>query len=773
MSSPRVFFIFSWAFLCSFIALRANGQTPAESFREAKGSTVIYRLTIDYKTVHFTGQPKKAMAINNSVPAPALYFKEGQTAVIHVTNKMDVESSVHWHGILLPNFQDGVPYLTTPPILPGKTHTYKFPLKQSGTYWYHSHTGLQEQRGLYGAIVVEPKHKRLKYDRDLVLVLSDWTDENPHEIMRALKRRSEWHSIKKGTTQSLIPVVQKGALMAQLKMWSQRMPGMDISDVYYPAFLLNGKKEQSYPNFKPGERARLRVINASASTYFWLTFGGKSPLLVSADGVDVHPAPAQKILHAIGETYDFLITIPKKKAIELRATAQDGSGAVTAVIGKGQILKAPLVPKPDLIQQMREMAKSHGSGSHASHHQKAELGSLKKDPHSSHASHHQKAKLGSLKKDPHSSHASHEGRAKIDRNKKNAFHTKHKAYKARPPDLFSYQQLKALEKTAGKNPVREITLNLTGSMWRYIWSMNGQTLSESDFIKIKKGERLRIILNNRTMMHHPMHLHGHFFRFLNKHGEYSPLKHTVDIPPMESAVIEFEPDEAGDWLFHCHILYHMMGGMGRVFSHGGPRDIRLKNYPSARIINEDRHWHKWAEVSVMSHQADGELTISNVRNKIFLAGILSWLDHKYSWHKNFEISASYERFISEFFRLYIGLEMENAQEGRLGGLRDADHSAQMGFRWLLPYFISWDMSLDHKARWQAELDYELLLLPRLELFADWSLRGGFSHFNSSSKETVWKQEWSAGFEYILLQNFSLVGSYSNHFGWGAGLNLKL
>ena len=793
--------VFVFAFLFLFEASRAEGTAPEQNFREIKGNTVIYRLTIDYKTVNFTGRAKKAMAINNSLPAPVLYFKEGQTAIIHVTNKMDVESSVHWHGILLPNFQDGVPYLTTPPILPGKTHTYTFPLQQSGTYWYHSHTGLQEQRGLYGAIIIEPKQQKLNYDHDLAVVLSDWTDENPHEVMRTLKRRSEWYSIKKGTTQSLIQVIVKKSLMAQLRMWGQRMPGMDISDVYYPAFLLNGKREQNYPDFKAGETIRLRVINASASTYFWLTFGGQNPLLVSADGVDVHPVSVQKVLHAIGETYDFLITIPKKQAIQLRATAQDGSGTATAIVGRGKILKAPLVPKPDLIRQMKEMAESHGSGSHSGH-------GVERAKHKSHRKGSEQHKKGIDKKEMaehKTDHLNHKEETNFhtiepEQNKKshNEIYKKSKthAHSSRgyeqktnhkglnkkefnkihvqhQPESFSYHQLRSLKKTVSENPVREIKLDLTGSMWRYVWSMNNRVLSEADKIQIKKGERLRVVLNNKTMMHHPMHLHGHFFRVLNNNGEYSPLKHTVDIPPMEDVTIEFEPDKVGDWFFHCHVLYHMMGGMARVFSHNSQRDSRLKNYPSDRIINDDSYWYKWAEISVMSHQTDWELTASNTRNKILMEGTLSWLDHKYKGHKNFEISASYERFTSEFFRLYTGLEMENVVEGRLGGLKDMDISGQIGFRYLLPYFIGLDMSLDHKARWEVELDYELLLFPRLEVFSDWSLRVDFGFFKNSQKATNWDQEWSAGFEYILSQNFSLVGSYSNHFGWGVGLNLKL
>jgi len=208
-----------------------------------------YNLSIRDKTVSFSGEGKKAMAVNDSIPGPTLTFIEGDIAEINVTNNMEVETSVHWHGLILPNFQDGVPYLTTPPIMPGKTFTYRFPLTHSGTYWYHSHTGLQEQRGVYGSIIIKPKKQKLKYDRDLVLVLSDWTDEDPNEILRTLKRGSDWYSIKKKTAVSISDAIANGALGGLLGLWKMRMPGIDISDVYYDAFLINGKKEIQYPEF--------------------------------------------------------------------------------------------------------------------------------------------------------------------------------------------------------------------------------------------------------------------------------------------------------------------------------------------------------------------------------------------------------------------------------------------------------------------------------------------------------------------------------------------
>ena len=746
----------------------------AMPFKRSNG-IVTYKLTVDYKTVNFTGRDKKAIAINDSIPAPTLYFKEGEKAVIYVNNKMDVETSVHWHGILLPNFQDGVPYLTSPPIRPGKTHKFEFVLNQSpGTYWYHSHTGLQEQEGLYGAIVIEPKRKKINYNHDLVLVLSDWTNENPDAVLRSLKRGDEWYSIKKGSLQSLFDVVRQGALGAQLKLWRQRMPGMDISDIYYDAFLINGKMKQNYPQFKAGDILRVRLVNASASTYFWLTFGGKKPLLVSADGVNIQPVVIERLLHAVSETYDFILKIPSGKAIEFKATAQDGSGVATALIGKGDILKAPNIPKPDLIKAMKIMAKNHGKG-HSDHnmrdrhkpHSKGHSDHNMKDRHKPHSKGHSDHNM----KDRHKPHRIRGQDMKKARQTIPELGEPHKNHKSAPASNYAY--LKAVRKTNfSKNiPVREIEMDLTGNMWRYVWSINGKTLSEVDKIKIHRGEITRILFNNKTMMHHPMHLHGHFFRVLNKNGDYSPLKYSVDVPPMSKVTIEFDSNKRGDWFFHCHVLYHMKGGMARILSYGDARDPRLKNYSLSHFVNADNHWFKWGEVSFMSNRSDVELTISNTRNKILFEGTLSWVDNRYNIHKNFEIESSYEYFLGDFFRVYGELDIENQTAGLVSGIKEVEASGRLGLRYLLPYFFDLDVGVDHKAEIQVSLDYELMILSRLEFFSEWTGIIDVSQFKNLSLEAI-DYEWFFGLEYIMSQNFSLISSYDNRFSWGAGVHLK-
>jgi len=422
---------------------------------------VEYDLTVGYKTVNYTGKQRKAMAINGQIPGPTLSFTEGDRAIIRVHNEMDVETSIHWHGILLPNQYDGVPYITTMPILPGKTHTFTFDLRQTGTYWYHSHTNLQEQRGIYGAIVIHPKEPRVKVDQDIVLVLSDWTDENPYEVLRTLKRGSEWYSIKKGTAQSWDRVISHHAVKQRLKQSFKRMPPMDLSDVYYDRFLVNGRPSLELKDLRPGSRVRLRVINGSTATYFQLQYAGGPLTIFSADGQPVEPVIVDRVTIAVAEAYDFLLTVPEGGSYELRATAQDGSGFSSAYIGPGKKVAAPPMPRPDLFK----MFSSTMSGM---------------------------------------DHGKMDGMGKMDGGVKMA--------KPGKPLNLTYGMLRATHSTRlpDSHPTREVRLELTGNMDRYIWSFNNKTLSEADKILIRKGENVRFVLVNKTMMHHPMHLHGHF-----------------------------------------------------------------------------------------------------------------------------------------------------------------------------------------------------------------------------------------------------------------------
>lgn len=741
---------------------------------QAQIDSTYHHLTIRKEMVNKTGKPSMGMTVNGTIPGPTLNFTEGDYAVISVTNEMDVETSVHWHGLLLPNYQDGVPYLTTPPILPRQTFTYRFPIIQSGTYWYHSHTMLQEQSGVFGSIVIQPKIKTENYNKELVVVLSDWTNQKPKNVLRNLKRGNEWYGMKKGTSVPLNKVIGRSALGAQLNFWKQRMEGADIADIYYPAFLSNGKKISSNPDFKDGDKIRLRLINGSASSQYWLTFGGGKPTIVAADGLDVIPVEHNKTFIAIAETYDFIIEIPKSKTIEMRAMAQDGSGYSLTYIGKGKdTLKAEILERPDKIMMMQQMAQMD---------MRMGAPSIKLNPNKEEA---QKMKNNWGMQMPNSNEDSNSNKKhkKMDHSKMNHKMDKKKSDPTMESmkmdhmagmDLFkeyNYNYLKSPYKTnfSEDKKVKEVLLNLNGNMNRYIWSINGVPLSEADKIKIEKGEVVRITLNNLTMMHHPMHLHGHFFRVINENGEYSPLKHTVNVAPMEKVTIEFDANEEGDWFFHCHVLYHMMAGMARIYSYDTPRDPRMKPFPLKKLINEGNHFYKWGTVEIASHMTEIELISSNNRNQFNVA-------LEYGWNENLESEFSYQRYIYDYFSVFGGINVENEIENNLDNL---EPSAIVGFRFLTPYLFSLDVRMDHKLRPEIRLSREILIFKRTAIFGDYEYQADFGWVNNLKTEDGLKTlnfkdeiTWSAGIEYFLSRNFSLVASYDNRFGAGGGLSIR-
>jgi len=747
-----------------------------------------YTLTLREEMVNKADKEVMGMTVNGGIPGPTLEFTEGEYAVIYVKNEMSVETSIHWHGLILPNFFDGVPYLTTPPIEPGHTQKYEFPIKQSGTYWYHSHTMLQEQSGVFGSIVIQPKEKTLDYDKELVLMLSDWTNENPHNVLRNLKRGTEWYSIAKGTATPLNKVITKGALGAQIDFWRQRMEGADIADVYYPAFLINGEEKIEYPQFKAGEKVRLRIIDGSASTSFWMTFGGDIPTLISSDGLDVVPVKKNKTFIGVAETYDFIVEIPQDGKIEYRITAQDGSGMASAFLGSGKVLEAQDVPRPDKIAMMQEMAKM-----------KMKMGApaLKYNPGKDERFE-MKEKYGmqmdgmqmddskmEMKKDTMMKDHSKMNHSKMEM-KKDTMMMDHSKMAMEKPlnkdmsgdmkiggmqgmDMFSeynYDYLKSPEKTTYDKdiPVNEILLNLTGNMNRYIWSMNGVPLSETDKIKIKGGQVTRITLNNLTMMHHPMHLHGHFFRVINENGEYSPLKHTVNVPPMKEITIEFYGEEYGDWFFHCHILYHMMGGMARVFSYDTPRDERLAEYPVSKLVKETDLWYSWGMVDGASHMTELNLVTSNIRNQFNVTA-------EYGWNENLEAEVSYERYLFDYLRVFGGVNIENEMEDSLDELNT---TAIAGIRYLTPYLFNLDVRIDSELRPQLSLSREIMIFPRTAVFGVYEYQADFGWVNDIPHGDSFEKEvtWSLGLEYLLSRNFSLMGSYDNRFGAGGGLSIR-
>ncbi len=741
----------------AFAQVGTNGEDRKEEGRNIQE----YNLTIEENEITLAGVTTNGMTINGGIPGPTLEFNEGDLAIINVTNKMDEETSVHWHGLILPNFYDGVPYLTTPPIKPNTTFQYKIPINQSGTYWYHSHTMLQEQKGVYGSIVIKPKEKTLDYDKDLVVVLSDWTNEKPINVLRNLKRGNEWYQVKKGTAVPLSRVIKEGALGAQFKFWRDRMEGADIADIYYPAFLANGKKVAEYPEFKTGEKVRLRFINASASSYYWMDFGGGNPRIVASDGVDVTPKYKNRFLFAIAETYDVIVTIPEG-TLEITATAQDGSGNMSIRLGSGKLYPATVIDRPDKVAMMKQMAKMD---------MKMGAPALVGNKNSNTPEVLMQKYGMKMNMDMKDGQMENEMNMEI---KKDVMPMNHKMMQKDTTSFnydtrktyFNYDFLKAKEKTTFKTdaPVNEILLNLTGNMQRYVWSMNGTPLSETDKIKIKSDEVTRITLNNLTMMHHPMHLHGHYFRVINENGERSPLKHTVNVPPMQKMVIEFYNEEYGDWFFHCHILYHMMGGMARVFSYDTPRDERMKPYPVQNLIDETDHYYSWGMARTGSNFNELFLTTSNIRNEF---GLRAELDYD----KNLEAEVSYNRYLNDWVRLYVGVNTETEIPNSYDEFNTV---GLIGIKYFTPYRFNVDVSMDHQLRPRIRLDRELLIFPRIFLEGEYEYRADFGWVNEleNNKSYEGETQWLIGASYILSRNFSIQGNYNNRYGWGGGLSIR-
>lgn len=696
----------------------------------AHARVVEYDLTITERQWAPPGHREvRGIAINGGYPGPTIRFRVGDTARIRVHNQLKHEdTSIHWHGLLLPNPQDGVPGVTTPPILPETTHTFEFPITHAGTYWYHSHTGLQEQIGAFGSIVIEPKGgEPVKASRDHVVVLSDWTRESAEEVMRTLARGSEWYAFKKGTTQSLTGAARAGALKDFFEREKGRMPAMDISDVAYDAFLANGRESLDLAG-KPGETLRLRFINAGASTYFYLQSATGPLKIVAADGPAVRPIRVKRLLTGMAETYDVLVTVPPAGKWEIRATAQDGSGHASVWIGEGEPHPAPDIPKPDnynmdahLMAAMDDMdAKPPG-----------EAEALANEPE-------------------------------------------------RP--LSPYARLRSLQSTEidPKLPRRTLTMRATGDMERYVWSFNGKTFAEDGIIPIKMGEVLRIELINDTMMHHPLHLHGHFFRVLMGQGKYSPLKHTIDLPPMARRTIEFEANDAGDWLFHCHLLYHMHAGMTRIFSYQDPswqppgklkegtnivcNDICcLPGNPDAKTGTVDPrqlghvphaggHDHDplyfYLDGSLQSHLSDGRLTLRNARNDFYADWFIGYGDEE----DEYEVDVAWSRYFNPNFSTVLG--------GRFTDSEDEENRAFAGVNYRLPYLVDSFAQLDSEGELRVGLGKSYQVTDRLSVF-------GEIEYDTGSE---W--EWSAGADWLLNKQFSLTTQYHSDHGFGGGIRFR-
>ena len=713
------------------------------------GKRVEYDLYIDHLLVDYTGKQRKGLAINGGIPGPVLRFNEGDTAIIRVHNKLNEETSIHWHGLLLPNEQDGVPYLTTAPIKAKTTHTFTFPLIQSGTYWYHSHTMLQEQSGIYGSIVIYPNKK--ENNKEHVVMLSDWTDENPHEVLRNLKRGLDWYAIKKNSVQSYAEAIGKGYMKDRIKTEWMRMPAMDISDVYYNRFLINGKTEESWTGGKPGEKVKLRIVNGAASSYFWLHYAGGKMKIVAADGLPVQPVEVNKILIAIAETYDIEIKIPDDgMAYEFRATAQDISGHASLFLGEGMKMKAADLPKFDYFGMMREMNNMNGMdmGGMSMHDMK---GMDMKDMDS------MQHGMGVMKMDSMQMNMNDSSTMGVpmDTTMKNMNMDMGNMQMGSAEEVtLSYDMLRAPQPTTldESRPMREIKLNLSGNMIRYVWSFDDKTLSQSDKIMIRKGENVRMILVNNTMMRHPLHLHGHFFRFVNAQGEYSPMKHTFDIAPMQTVTIEFYANEEKDWFFHCHILYHMMAGMARVVSYeNSPPNTQLTPMLQKMIFKEDKKIYFWGQTKIATDAVFGNINLSG--NK----GVLG-ATYRVSYKSKYEFQPDYQYFLDkrQFLSAYIGADIRNTFQVTENGKRIDRKVGVIGVRYLLPMFLLSELRVDHYGEVRFQLTRnDIAITRRLRL--------------SLSANT--DKEFNIDFDHNIGKRFYIHASYDSDYKYGAGLTV--
>ncbi len=648
---------------------------------KAFAKTVRYELTVNRQNVNLSGKKEVdfALTVNGGIPAPTLEFTEGDDAEIKVINNTpNEEVSIHWHGILLPPEEDGVAYVNTPPIFPGKSHTFRFKIRQHGTYWYHSHTGVQEQKGVYGALVIHPKKKTIQYDKDVVVVLSDWSDENADQILRNLKKDGDYYLHKKDTVRSWAGAIKAGAVGTYLNNEWTRMGGMDLSDVGYDAFLINGKRDSQLATVHPGDRVRLRIINAGASSYFYVSLGQDPMKVISADGVDIESTYAKEILIGMAETYDVLFTVPEHKNFELRATCQDGTGYASGWIGMGPKVSAPTRPMPNMYAPMDHGA--HGSIDHS----KIDHSQHKTEPETNeedeHAEHHI----------DHSAHGAHSEHDKIP--------TPQKEKPLKVIETLTVDELKAPSSTAlPKNKkIHDLKLVLGGDMERYIWHINGKAIHEDRTIEINESDIVRFTYENETMMHHPMHLHGHFFRVLNKHGSHSPLKHTVDVPPHGTRTIEFYANEPGQWMLHCHNLYHMKTGMARVVKYTSftPKPEMAAHEKHDPHLHD--HWYKYGSVEVASNHAEAFFRISQTWNQIEArveGANTAGKNFSFSEGWDYEADLFYRRWTSNYFNIVGGATSFGKE---ITGV--------LGIGYILPMLIETNVLVNHKGKFRIDIE---------------------------------------------------------------------
>ena len=726
---------------------------------------VRYDLYVRDTIVNYSGKEKRAIAVNGQIPMPTLTFTEGDIAEIYVHNELKESTSLHWHGLFLPNKEDGVPNLTQMPIKPGTIHKYTFPIIQNGTHWYHSHSGLQEQIGMYGMFIMNKKQNDKTFRKGIddlptvPVILSEWTDLKPENVHRMLHNATDWFAIKKGTTQSYAEAIRQGHFKTKIANEWKRMNAMDVSDVYYDKFLINGKNENQLSQFKGGDKVRLRIANGGASSYFWLTYAGGKITVVASDGNDVEPVEVDRLLIAVSETYDVIVTIPADNtSYEFLATPEDRTKSTSLYIGNG--IKQLIAPLPKLkyfegMKMMNGMMKMNGDlddmGMSMSLNQ-MDMNVVMYPEITGATNAKNKENESSMEmKNDHSNHNQNQYNA-------NALST---------ITTLNYAMLKATEKTTLPKdaPVKELRFELSGNMNRYVWSLDNKVVSETDKILIKKGENIRITLYNGSMMRHPMHLHGHDFRIINGQEEFAPLKNIMDLMPMETNVIEFNANVEGDWFFHCHILYHMMAGMGRVFTYENQAPNPLIPNPKLaqrKLFADDRAFHFMAENDFATNGNDGMAMIQNTRWSLGAEWRLGYND-MHGYEAEFHLG----RYIwkMQWLMPFIGFDwryrsMNGEIESNVFGqenTKDKRAVLSAGVNYTLPMLVIAQAEVFQDGNVRLQLMREDIPISK-------RLRMGFM-VNTDT-------EFMLDARYILKRNLSLRTHYDSDMGFGLGLNLN-
>jgi FtsP/CotA-like multicopper oxidase with cupredoxin domain len=600
------------------------------------------------------------------------------------------------------------------------------------------------------------------------VVLSEWTNYKPENVHRMLHNASDWFAIKKGATQSYGEALMTGNFGTKLGNEWKRMLAMDVSDVYYDKFLINGQDSSQLSRFKAGDKVRLRISNAGASSYFWLNWSGGKMTVVANDGNDVKPIEVDRLIIGVSETYDVLVTIPENKVYEFLATPEDRTKSASLFLGSGE--KVPQKALPNLsyfegMKMMNEMMNMDGSMDQMGMNmnlQKMDMNTVmypeitgkaapKKHDMKSHGMKGHKMEEMDTNDDApvEMDHGSHE------------MDTKSKIV------TLNYGMLESTENTSLPEtaPTREIRFELTGNMNRYVWSMDNVVLSETDKIKIKKGENLRIVIYNASMMRHPMHLHGHDFRLLNGQGENAPLKNVLDIMPMETDTIEFNANLEGDWFFHCHILYHMMSGMNRVFSYENQEaNPYLPNKSKAyrKLQRESNSVHFMAENDFATNGNDGMMMLQNTRWSIGTEWRLGYHDRH-----GYETETHIGRYIgrNQWFMPYVGFDWRYREQGMeieknlFGQSNTKDKRAvlSLGAEYTLPLLIKiqGEVFTDGNVRFQLMRE-DIPLSRRMRLM-----------FMINTDK-----EYMTGLKYIVSKNFSFTSHYDSDMGFGLGIQMN-